>query len=189
MPVPLVTDGDALAARLTMQRHALRPASIVMTPDRLGAVRPTRLSFNRMFLRRASADGWRVGRTRFDMDGRGAGEAVYELALGDDHLVSFVAFTRILDESEHTDRVIANRWEITSCLVDGPLGDDLLATLRDQIPRQEAARLDPRVLVLTRGNRSVRFFDYLVDRLASGHQPEPEAVGDSGYIMRSTSFY
>jgi hypothetical protein len=28
-----------------------------------------------------------------------------------------------------------------------------------------------------------------VDRLAAGHQPEPELVADAGYIMRSTAFY
>jgi len=61
--------------------------------------------------------------------------------------------------------------------------------LRSEIPRQERARLDPRVLVLTRGNRSVRFFDYLVERLAGGQQPDLCQVGDSGYIMRSTAFY
>ncbi len=183
-----------LAAELDARRDALRAPSLVMAPEMLGAVRLTRYSFNRMMLRRASTEGWTVRRTRFAIDALGAGEAAYEINLGEaedgqPRSATFVAFTRLLDESEHTDRVIANRWEITACLVDGPLTDELADTLRTQIPQQEQARLDPRVLVLTRGNRSVRFFQYLVDRLAEGNQPDCDHVGDSGYIMRSTAFY
>ena len=43
--------------------------------------------------------------------------------------------------------------------------------------------------MLTRGNRSVRFFDYLVDALAEGGQPDPHLVAVAGYMMRSTAFY
>ena len=37
--------------------------------------------------------------------------------------------------------------------------------------------------------RSVRFFDYLLDVLARGEQPDPDLVADAGYILRSTAFY
>ncbi len=57
------------------------------------------------------------------------------------------------------------------------------------MPEQERGRLGPDVLTLTRGNRSVRFFEHLVDELAHGRQPDPAQVGDAGYIMRSTAFY
>ena len=74
-------------------------------------------------------------------------------------------------------------------LVEGEMDDDFLRLLKNEVPKQELSRLDPRVLVLTRGNRSVRFYDYLVERLASGKQPESKKLGDAGYIMRSTAFY
>ena len=54
---------------------------------------------------------------------------------------------------------------------------------------QEDGRFDTSTLALTRGNRSVRFFGYLVDELSAGRQPDPGQVGDAGYIMRSTAFY
>ena len=78
---------------------------------------------------------------------------------------------------------------MAGALVDGDVDGDLLARLRVEVSEQERGRLDPRVLSLTRGNRSVRFFGYLVDELAAGRQPDPDRVGDAGYILRSTAFY
>ncbi len=159
-----------------------------MQPAMMGAARLTRYSFSRTMLRRASRDGWKARRVRFDIDGRGHGEAVYEVDAGG-YLLSFIAFTTTIDETEHTDRVIANRWEVTGALVEGEPTGEFAAMLRREVPRQEAGRFDSRVLVLTRGNRSVRFFDYLVNALAEGEQPDPAQVADAGYILRSTAFY
>ncbi|MYB03329.1 MAG: hypothetical protein F4011_05865 [Acidimicrobiaceae bacterium] len=183
-----VTSRDGLQTELDRRQSRLRPPEVVMQPAMMGAARLTRYSFSRTMLRRASRDGWRARRARFDVDGYGHGEAVYELRTGD-CCFSFVAFTTTIDEAEHTDRVIAERWEIAAALVDGEATGDLLAMLRREVPLQEAGRLDPRVLVLTRGNRSVRFFDYLVGALARGEQPDPRLVADAGYILRSTAFY
>ena len=159
-----------------------------MQPAMLGAARLTRYSFSRTMLRRAARDQWRARRVRFDIDGRGHGEAVYDVDAGG-HRLSFVAFTTTIDESEHTDRVVAKRWEVTAALVEGEPSGEFLDLLRRQVPLQESGRLDSRVLVLTRGNRSVRFFDYLVGVLARGEQPDPQLVADAGYILRSTAFY
>ena len=159
-----------------------------MQPAMMGAARLTRYSFSRTMLRRAVRGRWLARRARFDIDERGHGEAVYEIDASG-HKLSFVAFTTTIDESEHTDRVIAEQWEIAAALVEGDLTGEFLNLLRRHVPLQEAGRFDPRVLVLTRGNRSVRFFDYLVDALARGEQPDPRLVADAGYILRSTAFY
>ena len=45
---------------------------------------------------------------------------------------SFVVFTTTIDESAHTDRVIADRWEVAGVLVDGDVDDELLATTADR---------------------------------------------------------
>ena len=179
---------DRLQAELDRRRPRLRPPAVVMQPAMMGAARLTRYSFSRTMLRRAVRGRWRARRARFDIDERGHGEVVYEIEAGH-HKLSFVAFTTTIDECEHTDRVIAERWEIAGALVEGDLTGAFLSVLRSQVPRQEAGRFDPRVLVLTRGNRSVRFFDYLVDALAAGAQPDPDLVADAGYILRSTAFY
>lgn len=211
---------DRLRAELDRRRSGLRPPAVVMQPAMMGAARLTRYSFSRTMLRRAVQDGWQARCVRFDMDAKGRGEAVYEVRAAG-YRFSFVAFTSSLDESEHTDRVIAQRWEISAALIEdeaadelasettgglscrasdeaasefadgaaGEFSDEMLDLLRREVPLQERGRLDSRVLVLTRGNRSVRFFEYLVDVLAGGEQPDPLLVADAGYILRSTAFY
>lgn len=127
------------------------------------------------------------------MDELGQGEAVYEIKTGGvdttDQTLTFVAFTQVIAEEQHTDRVVGEAWEITGALVDGPVDPALMEELRTNVPQQERGRLGPNVLVLTRGNRSVRFFESIVDRLAAGQQPDPDQVADAGYLMRSTAFY
>lgn len=166
----------------------LRSPEVVMSPSMLGAARLTRYSFSRMMLRRANADNWRARCRVFDLDGEGRGEVIYELCTGV-RKFSFVAFTTTIDEAFHTDRVIADRWEISAVLFEGRPSEEDLDFLRSQVPLQEDGRFDTRVLALTRGNRSVRFFQYLVDCLATGLQPDPNRVADAGYILRSTAFY
>ena len=186
---PIALDNvDALQVEMAARDERLRPASYVMRPDVLGAARLSRYSFSRTMLRRAVADGWTAKRVHQDLDDEGRGESIYAVDTGKQRF-SFVVFTTTIDESAHTDRVIADRWEVAGVLVDGDVDDELLAMLRIEVPEQERGRLNPRILSLTRGNRSVRFFSYLVDELASGRQPDPDRVGDAGYILRSTAFY
>ena len=180
--------GERLASMVSEYRDRLRDSEVVMAPLTLGAARLTRYSFSRMLLRRAVVDGWQAQRVLFEIDAEGCGEAAYEIRIAD-RVFHFVAFTTTLDESEHTDRVVANNWEITGALVEGDLTNELMAMLRAEVPKQEDGRVDARVLVLTRGNRSLRFFQYIVDCLAGGGQPDAELVGDAGYMMRSTAFY
>ncbi len=159
-----------------------------MHPETLGAARLTRYSFSRMMLRTAARHGWSGRRVHFEMDDTGRGEAVYEID-AEGHTLSFVAFTTVLEESAHTDRVIGEAWEITGALVDGVVGAERRSELRNNVPKQERGRFGADVIVLTRGNRSVRFFEGLISRLAAGFQPQPTAVADAGYLMRSTAFY
>ena len=160
-----------LSTLLNDPNNVLRPAEIVMKPASLGAVRMTRISFSRSMIRRAFTNQWEIKLMVVDFDEFGRGHIIYRI-LAEEKLFHFVAFTSTIDESLHTDRVIADVWDVTAALVEGEIDNDLLQFLRDEVPKQELSRLDPRVLVLTRGNRSVRFYDYLVERLADGKQPE-----------------
>tara|TARA_B100001250_G_scaffold103629_1_gene87359 strand:+ start:1554 stop:3260 length:1707 start_codon:yes stop_codon:yes gene_type:complete len=177
-----------LSTLLNDPNNVLRPAEMVMKPASLGAVRMTRFSFSRSMIRRAFTNQWEIKLMVVDFDELGRGHIIYRI-LAEEKLFHFVAFTSTIDEALHTDRVIADVWDVTAALVEGEIDNDLLQFLRDEVPKQELSRLDPRVLVLTRGNRSVRFYDYLVERLADGKQPESKKLGDAGYIMRSTAFY
>ncbi len=179
----------ALAAHGTTQDgEALRPPEEVMALDRLGALHPTRLSFARTLTRRMCREGWRIGRERFEIDADGVGRAVYTVH-GPREPLSFVVFSDHLPPQERTDRVIATRWDATFALLRGPVDDADLAVLAENVPRQEAGRVESRALVLSRANRSVRLFDHVVERLAAGVQPDAAALAEIGYLMRTTAVY
>ena len=160
---------DLIAAH----RDVLRAPDLVMAPDRLGAARLTRYSFSRSVLRRAHSRGWVASCVHLDLDAEGQGEVAYRVD-AEGYVFHFVAFLQALEEHEHTDRVVAERWEIAAALIEGELTIDQWERLRRNVPEQERGRLGPDVLALTRGNRSVRFFEYLVSELAAGRQPDPQ---------------
>jgi len=183
-----VTATPLLNELLQQTAGDLRPAKQVASPQWLGATRQTRLSFSRSMLRRAQDHHWQGEQITSDLDQQGRGHLVYRIE-AEGYLFHFVAFTTTLDESQHTDRVIADAWEISAALIEGPLTDDLFTSLSTEVPAQEDGRFDPRVLVLARGNRSVRFYDLIVGHLAAGRQPPVDQAADAGYLLRSTAFY
>ncbi|CAN5417231.1 hypothetical protein BH24ACT12_BH24ACT12_16180 [soil metagenome] len=178
-------DHDVLHRDLDSWR---RPATVVMTPERLGAARPTRHSFAASALRTVVREGWSVERERWTVDGDGVGEVVYRVDTPTD-VLRFVVFSTLIDEADRTDRVVASSWDVTAALVDGDLDEARLARLRAQVPRQEQGVADSDSLVWTRGNRSSRFFEHVVSALAAGHQPDAALLGCSPYVIRSTAYY
>ena len=166
----------------------LRPPSKVMRLARMGAFHPTRVSFVRTLVRRMARERWRIERERFELDADGYGEIVYRVATPDG-VLRFVAFSRYLDPSKRTDRVIATQWDTTFVLTAAEVDDALLADYRRNIPLQEAGRCHPFDLVLSRANRSVRLFEHVVECLASARQPAFAKIAEVGYLMRTTAVY
>ena len=167
---------------------ALRTPDTVMRLARMGSAHPTRLSFLRILLRRIETEGWRFERRIFDLDENGVGYAVYCLH-GPKRSYSLVAFAHDLPADQRSDRVIATAWDATFTLFDGiPTADDI-TRLSANVPLQEAGRISPRELSLSRANRSVRLFNHVVARLATGQQPERDALDEVGYLMRTTAVY
>ena len=165
----------------------LRHASEVMTPEALGAMHQTRLSFMRALLRRLRSEGWTVHRTLFECDAAGVGRATYE-ARGPERTYTLVAFSKDLPAAMRSDRVIATDWDASFTLFDGVPRREDLERLAREVPLQENARLSPKELVLSRANRSVRLWDHVVGRLAEGRQPDAEML-ETGYLMRTTAVY
>lgn len=166
----------------------LRPASEVMSPGRLGASRITFLSFSRSMLRKVFREGWKIKRIQFDLDDQGYGEACYSIET-DYGNYSFVVFSQHLDDQERSDRVIANKWDVTFALCEGSITEEKRGHLRDELPYQEAGRGDSLDLVWSRANRSTRVFDYVVNKLAKGEQPDPHILNQTGYLLRTTAVY
>lgn len=181
-----------MTAVSTYQRQDLsafrRPPSDVMRLARMGAAHPTRLSFLRILLRRMVAERWRFDRPVWEMDATGVGRAVYR-AIGPKRTYSLVAFAHDLPEDMRTDRVIATAWDATFALFDGTPTREDLDRLEANVPLQEAGRVSPTELSLSRANRSVRLFAHVIDRLASGRQPDRTEMATVGYLMRTTAVY
>lgn len=166
----------------------LRDPDEVMQLERLGSLHATRISFIRTVMRKMMREQWRIEHRRFDLDPNGYGTVIYRVTTTE-AVYNFVLFAQYLDDSQRSDRVIANAWDCAFALCVGDVSDDRLEALRYNIPRQEAGRCDPSVIVLSRANRSVRNFNAVVDALAAGQQPDPEWLARVGYLYRTTAVY
>lgn len=165
-----------------------------MRLDRLGALHQTRISFVRSLVRKMAADSWSIEQTRFELDGNGYGTCIYRAEIGEKEagvaeVYSIIIFSMHLDDDLRSDRVIAEAWDVAFCLFEGDPSEDELAELRANLPKQEAGRCWPKVLVLSRANKSVRNFSAVVDSLANGTQPDPERLAKVGYLYRTTAVY
>ena len=165
-----------------------RQASVVMKLARMGSFHQSRLSFMRVLLRRLKAEEWQFRQDKWDIDKHGVGVATYE-AIGPQRTYTLVVFAHDLPDKKRSDRVIAEAWDATFTLHDGTISKDDIARLAANVPQQEAGRISGRELVLSRANRSVRLFDYVVDCLAQGKQPDRQTIEPVGYLMRTTAVY
>ncbi len=172
----------------SLKPFPLRPAHQVMKLDRLGAFHQTRLSFMRAVMRRLKRDSWTFECPIWRINEKGEGVAVY-LAKGPKRTYSMVCFAHDLDPAQRSDRVIAEAWDTTFALHDGVISEEDIERLSHNVPKQEAGRCLDSELVLSRANKSVRLFEYVVDRLASGEQPDQETLDKVGYLMRTTAVY
>jgi hypothetical protein len=166
----------------------MRPASTVMQLDRLGSLHQSRLSFMRTLVRRMVAENWQISAPVFDLDEQGFGKVVYQVQARYG-VFSFVVFSHYLDPECRNDRVIADQWDLTMALCEGMIDSDQLSFLQNNVPKQEAGRVDSRVLVLSRANRSARTFEYVVDELSNGRQPNIDVIAEVGYLYRTTAAY
>lgn len=167
---------------------SLRPPDTVMRLARMGSFHHSRLSFMRALLRRIVRECWGFECRLWEIDAQGVGRAVYCVHTPQ-RSYSLVAFAHDLPDSMRSDRVIATAWDATFTLFDGIPCEADLQRLAANVPKQEAGRISDSELTLARANRSVRLWSHVVERLATGHQPDPEQVKAVGYLMRTTAVY
>ncbi len=159
-----------------------------MTLDKMGSRYPSRLSFSRSMLRRLFHDNWKVTKSKFDLDDDGHGTAVYEIIINK-NVYSLVCFSQHLANEDRSDRVIAEKWDTAYSLINGKLDEKELNRLKKNVPLQESGRNSSKELILSRANKSVRLFEYVVNCLAKGEQPDLNEINKVGYILRTTAVY
>ena len=162
--------------------------SDIMTLDKMGSRYPSRLSFSRSMLRRLLFDNWKISKSKFDLDDNGYGTVVYEITINK-NIYSLVCFSQHLDNADRSDRVIAEKWDTAYSLINGKLDEKELNRLRKNVPLQESGRNSPTELILSRANKSVRLFEYVVKCLSNGKQPDINEINKVGYLLRTTAVY
>lgn len=167
---------------------SLRPAEIVMNLERLGSLHASRLSFTRSLIRQMARQRWHISSTRFDLNAEGHGVAIYRLQTPHGRYHG-VIFSQPLEDAARSDRVIAEAWDITFGVVEGDVDAALLEQMAMNVPLQEAGRQHPRLLVLSRANKSLRNFNHFVEALSQGRQPEAAWLTHVGYLYRTTAVY
>ena len=160
----------------------------IMTLEKMGSRYPSRLSFSRSMLRRLLFDNWKISKSKFDLDENGYGTAIYEIKINN-NIYSLVCFSQHLDSADRSDRVIAEKWDTAYSLINGRLDDQELNRLRKNVPLQESGRNSPKELILSRANKSVRLFEYVVKCLSNGKQPNINEINKVGYLLRTTAVY
>ena len=159
-----------------------------MKLSRMGSRYPSRLSFSRSMLRRLINDNWEIHKSKFDLDKDGYGTVVYEIIINK-QTYSLVCFSAFPDDKDRSDRVIASKWDTAYTLHVGKLSNEDLNRLKKTIPLQESGRNSPYELILSRANKSVRLFQYVVDCLSNGNQPDIYEINKVGYLLRTTAVY
>ncbi len=164
----------------------LREPKIVMKLSRLGSFHQSKLSFLRSFLNEFK--DWKYNRDLFDLNDRGYGVAIYSFSK-DKKTYSLVCFANELKDEERSDRVIATKWDAAFALYDGIPSKLDVDRLSQNVPKQEVGRLSYKELTLSRANRSVRAFNYVVECLSKGIQPNTNELSKVGYLYRTTAVY
>ncbi len=164
----------------------LRDPKIVMKLSRLGSFHQSKLSFLRSFLNEFK--DWKYNRDLFDLNDRGFGVAIYSFSK-EKKTYSLVCFANELKDEERSDRVIATKWDAAFALYDGIPSKIDIDRLSQNVPKQEVGRLSYKELTLSRANRSVRAFNYVVECLSKGIQPNTNELSKVGYLYRTTAVY
>ena len=164
----------------------LRDPKILMKLSKLGSFHQSKLSFLRSFLNEFR--DWEYRRDLFKLNQNGYGRVVYSFSKNN-RTYSLICFANEIKDEERSDRVIATKWDAAFTLHDGVPTDQDIDRLANEVPKQEVGRLSYKELTLSRANKSLRLFNYVVDCLSNGQQPDVNKLSKVGYLYRTTAVY
>ena len=166
----------------------LRKPSEVMKLSRLGSFHQSRLSFSRQLINEMKQKEWKFHIAEWNIDNEGIGNAVINVQAKKD-VFSLVIFCHSIKDEERSDRVIAEKWDMTFSLFKGSPSKDEIRHMSENLKVQELGRHLPKQLTLSRANKSLRIFSKVLASLANGQQPDRNLINDIGYLIRTTAVY
>jgi hypothetical protein len=166
----------------------MRLPSKVMRLNRLGSFHQTRLSFNRQLINEMYKKKWTFNISEWNFNEEGVGNAVIK-AITDINVFSLIVFCHSIKDEERSDRVIAEKWDMTFSLFDGEPTEDEISYMSKNLKIQELGRHLNKQLTLSRANKSVRIFATVLECLSNGKQPDHNLINDIGYLIRTTAVY
>ena len=168
--------------------HKMRQPSKVMKLQRLGSFHQSKLSFTRQLINELQFNKSQFEISEWNIDQNGFGNAVIQTVFNN-NTFSLVVFCHSIDDEERSDRVIAEKWDMTFSLFIGTPTKIELDLMSKNLKIQELGRHLPKQLTLSRANKSVRIFTKVLDALSNGEQPCKADINDIGYLIRTTAVY
>ena len=166
----------------------LRHPNHVMKLDRLGSFHQTRLSFSRQLIEELINNDWKTKIIKWNINSNGIGNAVIKI-FSKQITYTLVVFCHQINDNERSDRVIAEKWDMTFSLFLGTPTKTELDILSKNLKIQELGRHIPKQLTLSRANKSVRIFNPVLNDLSKGKQPDKTLINNIGYLVRTTAVY
>ena len=166
----------------------LRHPADVMKLDRLGSFHQTRLSFSRQLIDELISNNWKTEIIKWNINSIGTGNAVIKIS-SKQRIYSLVVFCHQINDDERSDRVIAEKWDMTFSLFLGIPSKEELDEMSKNLKIQELGRHLPKQLTLSRANKSVRVFNSVLNNLSEGKQPNKKMINKIGYLVRTTAVY
>ena len=168
--------------------YPLRHPANVMKLDRLGSFHQTRLSFSRQLIEELISNNWKTKIIKWNINSIGTGNAVIKIS-SKQRIYSLVVFCHQINDDERSDRVIAEKWDMTFSLFLGMPSKEELDEMSKNLKIQELGRHLPKQLTLSRANKSVRVFNSVLNNLSEGKQPDKKMINNIGYLVRTTAVY
>ena len=168
--------------------YPLRHPADVMKLDRLGSFHQTRLSFSRQLIDELISNNWKTEIIKWNINSLSIGNAVIKI-FSKQKIYSLVVFCHQINDDERSDRVIAEKWDMTFSLFLGIPSKEELDEMSKNLKIQELGRHLPKQLTLSRANKSVRIFNSIMNDLSVGKQPDKKMINNIGYLVRTTAVY
>ena len=166
----------------TSTQFPLRKPSEVMRLSRLGSFHQSRLSFSRQLINEMKQQEWKFHIAEWHIDNQGIGYAVINVQTTKDTF-SLVVFCHSIKDEERSDRVIAEKWDMTFSLFKGIPSKEEIKHMSDNLKVQELGRHLSKQLTLSRANKSLRIFSKVLTSLANGQQPDRNIINDIGLSL------